>query len=138
MIQSGDLAEPRRRLESLDSGEVFNQILQDTEAELGILFSPGQIELMQVQSRPGENESLVPPEQNPEKPPLEADEPQVGKSKEEMLRELRDFVVEKNKIDVRYWDSEVCWEDSAIPLETEHDITAVRFEKKEIGEVFAM
>lgn len=118
--------------------DVFDKILQETERDIGILFSPGQIKLMQVRLEPARKNDSRSPEPEAEKRRAEAEGQQEPKTKEQMLRELRDFVVEKNKIDVRYWDSEVCWEDSLVAKDTVHDITAVRFEKKEVGEVLKM
>ena len=124
--------------DSIKSPDCFKQILHETEEELGIVFSPSQIKLMQVKSTPLKECISGSKILDSEGTTAQNVNQEVPKTKDEMLKELRDFVVEKNNIEVNQWDSEVAWDEKAIALETEHDITAMRFEKKEIGEMISM
>jgi hypothetical protein len=148
------------------SSDQIKEILQEAEEELGIIFPPSYINLMQVKSISlkecisgsacSEDSKLIKAtiikkvdqdELETKKQILEKSQ-EIGKgnlltherskSKDRMLKELRDFIVEKNKINVEYEEKNVPWSNKKIPLETNHNITAVRFEKKEVGDIISM
>ena len=104
--------------------------MHEAEEDLGIIFAPSQNQLMlakSISSKEGQSNSID----------LESREIK-SENKQELLKELRDFVVEANKIEVTYLNEPYEWGKKKIALESEHDLTAVRFEKKDIGEFFGM
>lgn len=148
--------------------EQMKQILNEAEEDLGIIFPPSYIKIMQVKSLSlkdcisgsacTEDSNLVKQEKAQNSNISISEDNKIPKiikkegfqniktpliksrtnSKEEMLKELRDFIIEKNKIKVEYKEEDTPWINKKKPIETNHNITAVRFEKKEVGDIISM
>ena len=109
--------------------------MHEAEEDLGIIFPPSQIKLMLVESV--SLKECLSGSINLDTEETKKDNHSCS-NKETLLQELRDFVVESNNINVQYVDKPFQWGKQKVALQIQHDLTAIRFEKKEIGEIFGM
>ena len=109
--------------------------MHEAEEDLGIIFPPSKIKLMVV--KPVSLKECLSGSLNIDSEEIKK-ENDFPSNKETLLQELRDFVVKSNKINVEYFDKPIELGKPKIALEIQHDLTAIRFEKKEIGEFFGM
>ena len=115
----------------------MNEMLEQAEKELGIIFPPSKIQLMLVKSvslKDCLSGSVILDSRDSKERLMNSEVPQT---KEYMLQELRDFVIKNNRIQVEYYQSQENWR-SNFPLNARKDVTALRFEKKELGEFIGM